>query len=484
MQKQKGSITIFSLLSLLLVMTTLFAFLEFTRFYEIRRLAGLQTQTALESVFADYSSYLWENYQLLGCKNAEVQVKLKEYGNSHYDRFTKRNNFLLFQAKKADVKEYTLITDGKGSAYMHEVSDYMKKHILYETAKKIFNRYEAVKQLKENSSMDLNDIDTALKQLEEKESSSSEEENSVGTSKSANQKKETIGKNILETVKKLQKNGVLELVLKDTDHLSEKKLSLREAVSGRKLKMGNQEIEETDWMDKIWLQQYFLMVMSNFCEIKDQRSMDYEMEYLIGGKANDHENLKVVATELLAIREAANFLYLLSDTQKIKEAEAAALVLAGASANPLLIETIKIAMLTAWAFGESILDVRALLQNKKIPLLKNADLWTLEFENIGELTKGYMVAKESSSGLVYEDYLGILLFFQGESKLAMRGMDVQEATLQSLYHDENIQFDQIMVRAEIEMVYTYEPVFCSFNTINWFKRWRYEVRTVKNFGYY
>lgn len=467
-------------------MTTLFAFLEFTRFYEIRRLAGLQTQTALESVFADYSSYLWENYQLLGCQNSDIDLKLKEYGNSRYDRFTKRNNFLLFQTKKVSIKEYTLITDGKGSAYMHEVSDYMKKHILYETAKKIFNQYEAIKQLKESSSMDLGDIDSALEQLEleNKGTSSAEERSSVGTSKSANKKMENIGKNLLETVKKMQKNGVLELVLEDTDGLSEKKLSLTEVVSGRTLEMGNQEIQETDWLDKIWLQQYFLMVMSNFCEIKEQRSMDYEMEYLIGGKANDYENLKVVAAELLAIREAANFIYLLSDTQKVEEARTAALLLVGASANPLLIETIKIGILTAWAFGESILDVRALLQNKKIPLLKNADLWTLKLESIGELTKGYMLAKESSRGLAYEDYLGILLLFQGESKLAMRGMDVQEKTLQGLYHDENIRFDQILIRAEIEMVYTYEPVFFSLNTINWFKKWRYDVTTVENFGYY
>ena len=167
MQKQKGSITIFSLLSLLLVMTTVFRLLECTRYQEIKRLAGLQTQTALESVFAEYSSFLWKNYQLLGCQQTQLEATVKDYGNARYAPLTKRNNFLLFQVKDTELLEYTLLTDGEGKAFIHEVSDYMKKHILYETAKKIWNQYEVVRKIKEDSSMDLSDIDTALKELEE-----------------------------------------------------------------------------------------------------------------------------------------------------------------------------------------------------------------------------------------------------------------------------------------------------------------------------
>ena len=461
-------------------MTTIFSLLECTRYQEIKRLAKVQTQTALESVFAEYSSLLWKNYQLLGCTQTQLEAKVTEYGNFRYDAKTKRTNFLLFQVKKAELVEYTLLTDGEGKAFMHEVSDYMQKHIVYEAAKKIWNQYEVVRKMKEDSSMNLSDIDTALKQLEEAktEEAKSEKITSTGTAK----KKENSDTNILEVIKNIQKNGVLNLVLKDTKDLSEQKLSLGQSVSHRTLAKGNQSMEETDWIDKIWLQQYLLLTFSNFCDEKEDRSLSYEVEYLIGGKETDIANLKIVVTELLAIREAANFLYLLSDVKKVEQAGAMALMLAGISANPILVEVIKTAILTAWAFGESILDVRALLQNKRVPFLKNETLWTLELENIEELTTDDTTAKESELGLSYQDYLGILLLFQKDQRLAMRGMDVQEAALRKEYKD--IQMDQMVVRAVMKVTYTYAPVFFAIDTLCRGYRWKYEVTAVENFGYY
>ena len=40
--------------------------------------------------------------------------------------------------------------------------------------------------------------------------------------------------------------------------------------------------------------------------------------------------------------------------------------------------------------------------------------------------------------------LGILLLFQSEKKLAMRGMDVQEITLQELYQNQQIFLDEFI----------------------------------------
>ena len=61
MQKEKGSITIFSLLSLLLITAFLFGLLEGTRLQEMRRFAILQTENSLVSVFANYNTCLWKN---------------------------------------------------------------------------------------------------------------------------------------------------------------------------------------------------------------------------------------------------------------------------------------------------------------------------------------------------------------------------------------------------------------------------------------
>lgn len=500
MQHQKGSITIFALLAMLLVMTTLFSFLECSRYHDLKRLAVLQTESAIESAFANYSSYLWDYYHLLGCNLSQMEPVITEIGNSRYDETTGRSNLLLFTINNINIQAHTRLTDGEGTAYIHAISKYMKTHILYDAAKEIFNRYEAVKNIKENSMWDILNMDVALEQLntakeqiqkqdttienaDVQNSEDIEDSKEMSDAVAVGSSKESDGQiiNPLEVMKQLQKNGILELVLEDTANLSEKQILLENAVSNRKLIAGNQEIEETEWIDTIFLQQYLLDVMSNFCEKKDGHSLFYEAEYLIGGMEYDYENLKVVAAELMLIREAANFLYLMSDTEKVEEAGALAATLVGISGNTILIEAVKVGILTAWAFGESILDVRALLQNKRIPLLKNKNIWTLELDNIEELSKGYMTAKEGEQGLCYEEYLGILLLFQSEKKLAMRGMDMQEITLQELYQNPNLYLDEFITNVEIKAVYEYRPIFYSFYDI--FQRWDYAITVVQNYGY-
>ncbi len=492
MRQQKGSITIFSLLAMLVVMTTIFSFLEMSRFQELKRLGELQTEIALESVFANYSSYLWENYHLLGCNLSQMESIMTEVGNGRYDKNTERTNLLLFQVQDVEVQEYTLLTDGNGAAYIHAVAGYMEEHILYETAKEIFSQYEAINDLKKSSTLDMSNIDKALEEMKKVEVSEGESNQEIeksvdntrrGKSIGSSKKQEVSFSNPLEEIKQVQEAGILELVLEDTSGLSDGSFSLSEAVSNRRLATGNSHIEETDWLDKVWLQQYLLMYMSNFCNNKEGHSLSYEMEYLIGGKDNDCDNLKVVVTELLGIREMANFLYLMSDVKKVGEARALATALVGVSGNPLLIEVVTTGLLTAWAFGESILDVRSLLQNKHVPLIKNASLWTLELENIGEISQGYLTAKEGEWGLSYENYLAMLLLFQSEKILAKRGMDMQEATLKQLYGND-IQLDQFMISAHVRVTYIYSAVFSSLEQITTDMNWTYQVSSVSSFGYY
>ena len=62
----KGGITLFTILSLVLVMSCLLTLLEGARVYELHRMAFIRSQGALESAFAKYNTCLWENYHLLG----------------------------------------------------------------------------------------------------------------------------------------------------------------------------------------------------------------------------------------------------------------------------------------------------------------------------------------------------------------------------------------------------------------------------------
>lgn len=463
----RGSITVFAVLSLSLVVGYILVLLEGARAYELRTVASLRTQMAVEAPFAKYNSCLWENYHLLGNNVEQMESLVVASAESGYDEQAFGTNLLMLKLKDVELEEYTLLTDGEGAVYINAVSAYMSENILYETAKAIYDQYEAIKNLVENNSSDGTEIDDALESLE-------------------NLKKESKGgtqKNPLETIQKLRQTQLLELVVEDTDALSKLEYNLAETVSHRKLQKGKQSsIDETDWLDRVFLQQYLLTYLTDYTHQISDRGLNYELEYLIGGKNNDIENLREVVNQLLLIREAANLAYLLSDVEKCEIAQALALALAGATANGVIIEIVKLGILVAWAFGESVLDVRALLQDKKIPLIKSQDTWTLGIESLGELSTEYMVAKGSDYGISYKTYLGVLLLFQQENKLACRAMDVQEITLQK--SPGSVLLDQLVVRAKAKVVYEYAPVFYSFPKASSDSEGNNQIIIVKSYGYY
>ena len=224
--------------------------------------------------------------------------------------------------------------------------------------------------------------------------------------------------------------------------------------------------------------------MSHYKGELEGRALSYEIEYLLGKKSSDIENLKVVATEIIAIREAANFVYLLSNPVKIAQAESAAVFLSGATLSPAVVELVKIGLLTAWAFAESILDVRALLAGKRIPLLKSDDTWTTELESLYKITEGYPMAKESSWGLNYENYLSVLLLMQQEEDTAMRAMNLQEATIRKVSNNALFQIDSLITNIELEITYSYKPVVPFLSVIDAEERWNYQILGKKKYGYY
>ena len=481
MRREKGSITVFSIISLLLITATVFALLEGSRLQELRRFANLQTEAAVESVFANYNGCLWSKYRLLGADQTQWEEILQKTANAR----TKESgiNLLAFALEKAELESYTLLTDGSGSIFIKSVSTYMKDNILYESAKEIYNQYEAIKHLIDSSSMDKSKIEEAIKEAEAVSWESVE--TSVGTSGTQNTKNSINPIDLLKAAKRLQEYGILELVIKDSSKLSKSEIDFSNGLLERELKTGKKPQKvTTDWLDRVLLQQYLLTYLSNFREIKSERALSYELEYLLGEKSSDIENLKVIVTRILAIREAANFLYLISDPAKVLQAETMATLIGGTSLNPIIIEVIKVGLLTAWALAESVLDVRALLAGKHVPLLKSEESWTLELENIGKITQEFCMAKESLLGLTYENYLGILLLFEEEQSLAMKTMNIQEATIQKEYGDSSFHLDTLITEAKATISYTYDLVFPFLEVVNAEKKWEYKICIEKEYGYY
>ena len=141
--------------------------------------------------------------------------------------------------------------------------------------------------------------------------------------------------------------------------------------------------------------------------------LSYEVEYMIGGKDLDEENLVFVVNRLLAIREGLNLIHILSDSQKRQEAQNLAMLITGvAGLSPLVLLTTFFVM-SIWALGESLMDIRGLLAGKQVMLFKSSEDWTLDLDQLVSMGQnGEIGTGGGERGLVYLSWLKILLFME------------------------------------------------------------------------
>lgn len=145
--------------------------------------------------------------------------------------------------------------------------------------------------------------------------------------------------------------------------------------------------------------------------ISGSGGLSYEIEYMIGGKDYDEGNLMVVANRLLVIREGLNLLHIMSDPNKRQEAQKVAMMITGvAGLSPLVLLTTFFVM-SIWALGESLMDIRGLLAGNKVMLLKSAKDWTLDLEQLIIMgQKKEIGTGGGEQGLNYLSWLKVLLF--------------------------------------------------------------------------
>ena len=157
---------------------------------------------------------------------------------------------------------------------------------------------------------------------------------------------------------------------------------------------------------------------------------------------------------MLLLREGINLTYLETDVQKNQEALTLALGVTSAIGNPELAEAVKHAILAAWAYAESVSDVRILLDGGHVSLIKTEAQWRTSLEHIGDCLN--VSADETSrEGLGYESYLQILLWTVSEEKITMRAMNLIEKNL-------DVRMDDMVSRISCSYEYEAVPLFWSF----------------------
>lgn len=236
---------------------------------------------------------------------------------------------------------------------------------------------------------------------------------------------------LLKKLREMAGRGVLSLVLPEDAKISKGMLAAEQYPSH----VISFEEQGLGILDKAMTAEYCQVFFRHFCDkeaaAEDGKEAVYELEYLLSGQDLDETNFIRTVERLLAVREGLNFIHILNDSEKRREAKALASAVVGASGILPLVSITAFLIMGVWAFGEAVADVRLLLRGGKVPLLKKKEDWKLSLDGLMDFAgKGKLdELGGKESGLTYEQYLTIFLFTVPGTLLLYRMMDVMEMNI-------------------------------------------------------
>lgn len=472
----KGSLSVFFAMVMVAVMTLIFTMSECIRVFEFHNLSQEYTDMAVESAFSEYNPYLWTNYRILAVDlgygtdtigPSILERKTMDYC-SYNSNISEGKNYARLTPDSCRADKYTLLTDGQGQGVVRlgvkAAEDGLAQQIIDGVQGKSdsINGVEivAVEELADSGDQALTQ---AKAELEEKKRIAAEDDN-PDTNPSDYPEPGHVEDDPLDAFKAIRESfskGVVSQVV-SKDGLSEASIDEDTMPSHRSLHSGNQEIESGNAIvDKALFIDYLMTNYSYYGYDLKHDGLKYEVEYLISGKESDVESLARVVEELMVIREAANYTTIVNNSSLSSQAGAIAEILAGFTMNTAIIEAVKYAIIGAWAYIESILDIRLLLSGGKIPVVKNIDQWTSDVWHLSSVFDINTKAKACENGMSYKDYLIGFLTLHANTTLAMRACDVMENALNSTEDYRSVKVDNMVIAADISINYSGSEMFLS-----------------------
>ena len=291
---------------------------------------------------------------------------------------------------------------------------------------------------------------------------------------------------IVEFVKQIKKDGILRYVA--DGELSKKEIDTSALPSKTSECNRGDDWEKhgttEDSIRKALIGQYIFDKFKCYTDNEQAFCLDYEIEYILVGKSSDINNLSGVVDKIIAIREGFNLLYLMKDSAKREEAYAMAAAITGFTGMPAVIRVTQFLILGAWAYAESVVDAKDLLQGYKVNVIKDTDEWNLSLSGIKNLASTDE-NKEGRKGLSYEDYLRFLLFTQNKAEQIYRILDVIELNVRKRYND-SFRFSECIVKAEVYTQYEIKRLFSGISFVKDIiqdKGKGFQIEVTRQYGY-
>lgn len=414
---KKAEITAFLSLVFILLVSFTGSILDVTSLQIAKNYRRMEAEKAIECVFAEYQKELLEEYDVFALDAGF------ESGNYSEDLMSKRMEYYGLVNSNNAIESIKFLTDNKGEAFYQQVMEYMEQKYGLDYIKDSLDKTDGWERQEEKS-----------QNYEQEESENMDILEEIFAQNEAELPEED---NPIAHVNGLKEMPLLKLVMPEGKKVSEKTLVLQELPSHRDLNAGYGDVQGKEYSEaegKLLLGEYILEHFSSAVD-ESKQVMEYEIEYLIGGKKSDRENLNVVVKKLLALRFVTNYTYLKSSTERIAQAEALAFTLGAITAVPQATQALAQGILLAWAFGESLVDIRSLLDGNKVPLIKDTASWQLSLSSLMKLGESGDIydGQNVKNGIGYEDYLKMLLYLEKRENLSMRCLDLLEQNLQKIH---------------------------------------------------
>ena len=448
---RKGEITVFLSVVFVLMISFVSGILQASSIQAAKNLGRLKTDRAIYSVFGEYQKELLEQYHVFGLDGS--------YGTGSYteENLISRMHYYGTEGTDHEITDIQYLTDNSGQAFREQVLKYMEQT----NGIGMIRKFTGLAAEWEEQEIQGNEMEEIRKEsTPEIEEISSMLENTADTGSG---EKEADVENPFHFMDKIEQYGILSVVLPKDMILSEKEITLESQVSYRSLRTGRGSfpsrtgtdgIEEKLLFDEYVLDRYMNAVTEGESDEKN-RTLDYEIEYILAGKTSDKENLESVLFRIFLIRMALNYAFLLTDTEKQGQAEILALAVAALLLVPEAVEGIKHLVLIAWAAGESVTDIRTLLSGKRAALVKTTDNWQTSLTSLFTLGEDSGTEEnDAQEGIYYKDYLRILLFLENSKDVTMRALDRIEENLRTEQKLRFFHADQCVTRLKMSNTIT------------------------------
>lgn len=409
---------------------------------------------AIECVFAEYQKELLEHYDIFALDASY------ETGNYEEENIFDRLDFYGVTDTDQELLRIQFLTDSGCDSFYDQVTKYMEnkygvdfvRDLLGTTS--IWNQQQGQSRDYEQQESDQEEYLENL--LEDQEEGLPEENNPISH------------------VSGLKQMDLLALVVPSEQGVSEKGVSQANLLTDRARREGYGDFSDvasgSNTMSGLLFGEYLLEHFPAYTDggtSENEREtsgenqkvlesgtapLDYQLEYILAGKSSDRENLKTVVNKLMLIRFVPNFTFIMTDSQMRAEAEAAATALCTLLMVPEIIAAVTQVILLAWAYGETVMDLRALLSGKHVATVKSRETWQLSLESLMRLgtQEDPGEGMDAETGMDYRDYLRMLLFLEQKETKSLRTLSVIEQNMRYAYGQSYFQADSCVSRMELE----------------------------------